>query len=116
MISSCQAKNDNYYQKNPKALEKAVLLCEKNDSLSKNCQHLIQLAKRMNELAYALQIDPQVFGQQILALQLSITNRELSQKEQVNKQTDASDKSIAKDKRKLELLLAIVRWKESPGG
>ena len=113
-LSSCQAKDERYYQMNPDALKTAVVTCNNEDKPSPKCQKLYALAQQMNELAYALQINPQAFGQRILSLQQSITKQEMQQKQSKQPQGDKMTENLKQDKKKLELLLAVVRWKESP--
>ena len=110
-LSSC-SKNEHYYQTHPKELQQAISTCPEKQSQGLTCNQLEVLAKRMNELAYQLQLSPQGFGKKIMALQEVIVKEQEQLKTQGN-HPDLRTK-LTRNKYNLEAHLAIVRWFESP--
>jgi hypothetical protein len=110
-LTSC-SKNEDYYRLHPKELQQAVNACPNKQPQSMTCQQLEALAKRMNMLAYQLQMSPQGFGKKILALQETIAKEQEQLKTEV---TNANlQTSLTQNSRDLEDHLAVVRWLESP--
>jgi len=111
-LTACQTKNEQYYLTHLQELQKAVKSCPSQQPQGMTCEQLQQIAKRMNELAFQLQLGPQGFGTNILNLQRTIVKQQLELK-QNNNNTELKD-SIAKNQHELAFLLAVVKWLESP--
>lgn len=111
-LTSCSAKNEQYYLSNPKELKQAIEACPQKKPEGLNCQQITQLGIRVNNLAYQLQANPQAFGNKILSLQQTIAK----QQEQLKK--DGSNQelktSLAQNQHDLVEFLAVVKWLESP--
>jgi hypothetical protein len=110
-MTSC-SNNQDYYRLHPKELQQAVNACPNKQPQGLTCQQLEVLAKRMNTLAYQLQMSPQGFGKKILALQETIAK----EKEQLKTESTNTNlqTSLTQNNRDLEDYLAVVRWFESP--
>lgn len=112
LLTACAVQDEHYYRTNPKALDQAVKNCPAQQPPKLSCSQLAAIALSMNELAYQLQMNPQGFGKQILALQESLAKKEGQlQKEPAQVELKAA---IEKNKQELAERLAIVRWLESP--
>lgn len=112
LLSSCNAENEHYYRVHPEQLQKSVTQCEQQKSNSKKCQQLRMLAIEINQLAYALQRNPQAFGQDILKIQQKLAHLEQQQKK--DQKSKEITLQIKQNKRLLSKYLAVVRWLESP--
>jgi flagellar motor component MotA len=110
-ISPCVA-HENYYKENPKALQKVLQECSQNNPKGIDCDQLRVVANQISESVHELQIDPQGYGQRILALQ------ELIAKQTSALQDGAAESelqtSLKENIQQLQERLAIVKWLESP--
>jgi len=113
-LASCTTKDEHYYQTHPKALEKALKACPGQQPKGLSCQQMAKVASQMNTLAYQLQGNPQGFGGKILRLQETIAKQQ-DELKQDHTNTELKE-NIERNKEKLEQLLAVVKWLESPGG
>lgn len=111
-LTSCNTKNEHYYQSHPKELQKALKECPDQVPQGLTCQQIEQVGKRMNSLAYELQASPQAFGNKILNLQQTIANQHTELKKNSNNQELKI--SLAQNQRDLADYLAVVKWLESP--
>ncbi|MGL5741075.1 MAG: hypothetical protein ACRCXC_00240 [Legionella sp.] len=111
-LTSCSAKNEQFYMVHPNELQQAISACPENQPQGITCQQLDVLAKRLNKLAYQLHLSPQGFGQKIMALQETIAK----QHGQFKTERDNANlkESLIQNKRDLADHLAVVRWFESP--
>lgn len=111
-LTSCSTKKDQYYQTHPHEMQQAVEACPVKQPQGMTCEQLDLLAKRMNTLAYQLQLSPQGFGKKIMALQETIAREQEQLKtEPLNADLKAN---LTQNKRDLVDYLAVVRWFESP--
>ena len=106
------AHDESYYSAHPKELQQAFNKCPEQQTTKLSCEQLKAIALRLNTLAYELRLDPQGYGQKILALQEEIAANELTS--QHNMQANDSQSVLAKNKKQLKERLAIVKWLESP--
>lgn len=111
-LTSCSAKDEQYYRTHPKVLQQAMKDCPKKQPAGLSCQQIEKIAVQMNTLAYQLQYNPQGFGATILKLQETIA----SQQTQLTKNKANSEMHVDLEKNKKELAerLAVVKWLESP--
>lgn len=111
-LTSCMKKDEAYYQTHPNELQQAIKSCPKQQSQGMTCNQLQELARRMNQLAYQLQQNPQGFGNKILMLQDAIGRQEQQLKTDIgNKELQ---EEIARNQHDLAEYLAVVKWLESP--
>lgn len=112
VLSACATSEKQYYQNNPKALQKAISACPAKHPSGISCDELANMASTMNQLAYQLQMNPQRFGKKILALQERLAVQ------QANLRTNSSQPdlkvAIEKNKQQLSEYLTVVKWLESP--
>ena len=112
LLLGCVAQDASYYQKHPQQLEAALKNCPNQPPKDMSCEQLAHLAVEMNQLAYQLQLNPQGFGQKILALQALLAEQKKNMAENPN-QVELKNK-FEQNKRQLEQYLAVVKWLESP--
>jgi len=111
-VTACKPKDERYYQTNPLELQKALKACPDKEPEGVSCLQIQVIARRLNALAYQLQINPQAFGGKILALQQT-----LAKQQEDYKKTGATQELKAEiERNRIELadLLAVVKWLESP--
>jgi len=111
-LTSCTVKDEHYYQVNPDKLQQAMQACPGQQPQGLNCEQIEALAKRMNSLAYQLQINPQGFGTKIMQLQQTIADLQNQLKNE--KDNSALQANLDQNKQNLADHLAVVRWLESP--
>lgn len=111
-LASCTVKDEHYYRTHPKLVQTAIKECPGKQPAGISCQDLEVIAKRINELAYQLQYNPQGFGNTILKLQQDLAADKLAL--QKNKEDSALQAAIESKRRALDDHLAIVKWLESP--
>lgn len=111
-LTACSKKDEQYYQTNPKELQKAMKACPNQQPQGLTCNQLEQLGARMNSLAYQLQYSPQGFGNKILAIQQSIAEQRLKLK--TDSSNEALKASLKQNEHELADYLAVVKWLESP--
>lgn len=105
-LSACTPQNETYYRTHPHALQKALTHCSQVGSSTPECEKLGRMAKEMNALAYALQSNPQAFGQKIISLQNQLAEK--------THQSSPSSIDIQQITDQLNMHLAVVSWLESP--
>ena len=110
--AACAAHDGRYYSLHPMALQKALETCPQNKPRDVNCEQLKSIASRVNESANQLRINPQEYGQRILALQEKIAKQESALQKEPNQAELQS--ALAENRRELQDRLAIVKWLESP--
>jgi hypothetical protein len=111
-LTACSERGEHYYRSNPKELQMAIKSCPEKQPAGLTCEQIEQLGSRMNSLAYQLQLNPQAFGNKILAIQQTIAKQKLELKAGgVNTELKAS---IAQNEHDLADYLAVVKWLESP--
>lgn len=103
---------EHYYKENPKALQKAMKQCPENQPKGISCDQLKHVAEQINNSVRELQIDPQKYGQRILALQELIAKQSSALK-QDSGQSELQT-SLNENIQQLNERLAIVKWLESP--
>lgn len=103
---------EHYYKENPKALQKAMGQCPEKQPAGIPCERLKVIAQQVNDSVHELQIDPQKYGQRILALQELIAKQSISLKQDSNQSELRA--SLNENIQKLNERLAIVKWLESP--
>lgn len=113
-VAACSAHDEHYYQLHPKLLQGAIEQCSLQSTADMNCEHLKDIALRINQSAYQLRMDPQGYGKQILSLQELISKQETSLRG--NPEEKLLQESLHENKRALQERLAIVKWLESPEG
>lgn len=111
-ISVCMADVNHYYKQNPLALQKAMRACPDTQPRGVSCDQLKIIAEQINQSAQELRMDPQGYGQRILALQALV----VKQSSEVKKGEAHSElqTSLKKNTQQLQERLAIVKWLESP--
>ena len=112
MLNACQAQDARYYELHPQELQRAIKNCPAQSPGKISCDELKKVARKINSLAYELQMNPQGFGSKIIALQ-----EELVQQQEQFAQHPKEQKLAMQMKQNQEQLaqrLAIVRWLESP--
>ncbi|MDI9818285.1 MULTISPECIES: hypothetical protein [unclassified Legionella] len=111
-LVACSARDEDYYRKNPQALQLAIKNCPEQAPAGLSCEQLTAIAHRINQLAYQLQISPQNFGRKILELQQTLAK----QQAELEKNPEQSEIKaiIEENKQQLSERLAIVKWLESP--
>lgn len=112
ILVACATQDENYYRKNPQALQQAVKNCPNKSSSEVSCEQLMKLAENINELAYQLQINPQGFGKKILTLQENLAKQQADLQDNPNQ--PELRKMIEQNKQQLVERLAVVKWLESP--
>lgn len=112
MTTACAAQNEQYYKLHPEQLRQAIAHCPDKHPPEVSCEQLADVAKMVNTLAYQLQISPQGFGKDILALQEKIAKQRSTLKKEPNQSGLKSD--LDKNEQNLKERLAIVKWLESP--
>lgn len=112
LVGCTTNKDDDYYFKNPPALEAALKDCPAIHPEHISCEKLAQIAVTLNRMGRELQKNPQNYGRKILSLQETIA----SQKVQLSNALDKSalETSIKDNEEQLAQHLAIVKWLESP--
>jgi len=113
-MTACSAHDEQYYRLHPKLLQQALQTCPEKQSANISCEQLKDIALRVNEFAYQLQIDPQGYGKKIILLQQIIAKQESTLKTTPNQQELQT--SLNENKQDLQERLAIVKWLESPRG
>lgn len=108
LLAACHTKDADYYRVHPQALQAVIEACPQKAPSGLSCDELNQIAAEVNQLAFALQQNPQEFGKQILALQTELA----SLSEQAA--TPEMQQKIAEKKQRLAMHYAIVTWLESP--
>lgn len=111
-LSACSPQNEKSYLATPKALQEAMKNCPENPPKNVTCEQINEMATRINQLVYKLQVDQQGFGKDILALQQTITMERHSL--QKNPTEATLQKNLKQNERQLQEHLAVVRWLESP--
>ncbi|WED44053.1 hypothetical protein [Legionella cardiaca] len=111
-LTACTVQDENYYRRNPKALQQAVKNCPNQKPSRLSCEQLAIVAESVNELAYQLQMSPQAFGKEILQLQETLAKQQVELENNPNQPELKS--LIEKTKQNLAERLAIVKWLESP--
>lgn len=115
VLLGCSGKNDSqYYRLHPEELQKAIAKCSMASNSAVDCQELKDIAIKINTMAYELNMDPQGFGQKILALQTSLI--ELKARCKKEPHNIELKELLVKTQRELRQRLAIVKWLEAPGG
>ncbi|KTD34110.1 secreted endonuclease [Legionella moravica] len=111
-LTACSERGENYYRSNPKELQMAIKSCPNKQPEGLTCEQIGQLGSRMNSLAYQLQLNPQAFGNKILALQQTIAKQKL----ELNDAGTNSELKISLEQNEHDLAdyLAVVKWLESP--
>lgn len=110
-LTSCSEGGEQYYLSNPNELQKAMKSCPNQQPKGLSCPQLEQLGSRMNSLAYQLQLNPQAFGNKILAIQQTIAKQKLELKNGANSEIKSA---LEQNENDLADYLAIVKWLESP--
>lgn len=111
-LTSCNKKDEQYYQKHPAELQKAIKACPNKQPERLSCKQIEAIGNQMMTLAYQLQYSPQGFGNKILNLQQKIATSKMDlQKESGNSDLKLS---IQQDEHDLAVYLAVVKWLESP--
>lgn len=107
VITACSEPKPQYYKTHPHELQLALQQhCLKPKELTSDyCVNLMKIAEHINQLIYELQLSPQLFGQNLLQLQM-ILAKQMQQPNSLSK--------IKKIQDDLEERLAIVQWLESP--
>jgi hypothetical protein len=112
ILVACSTQDEFYFRTNPKQLQKAVNACPEIQPSQLSCQKLADIAEDLSKLAYQLQVNPQGFGKNILALEETLA------KQKAALQTDPNQPKlktmIKKNEKQLAEYLAIVKWLESP--
>lgn len=108
-LSSCGSKGESYYRSNPQAMQQAIKDCPGKQPEGISCAQLKVLARRLDSLAYQLQLSPQGFGNKILAIQETIAKQKL----EVSTKPDLKS-SIEEKEKELADHMTIVTWFESP--
>lgn len=112
LLTACSSDTENKYATHPKALQQAMQQCPEKSPKHVSCQQLSDIATRINQLAYQLQSNQQGYGQDILALQETITTQR-SALEKYPEQADLQ-RNLKQNERQLQERLAVVRWLASP--
>lgn len=111
-LTSCSAKDEQYYRTHPKVLQQAMKDCPNKQPSGLSCQQIEKVAVQMNTLAYQLQYNPQGFGAAILKLQQTIASQQIElTKSNANNELHLD---LNKNKKELAERLAVVKWLESP--
>jgi hypothetical protein len=108
-VIACTSNSENYYLDHPHNLRKAVQACPATPPKHFSCEQIIKMEQRMQDLAYALQENPQQFGIAILAIQQTIAKQQAA----MTKGKDVTT-ALAGNQQELLYRLAVVRWLESP--
>ena len=107
-IACTRSHPPQYYKTHPHELQ--LMLEQKcvinTASITNNCAALMNIAQQINQLAYELQLNPQLFGQKILHLQMTLSK-------QIHEHIEVS--VINHTQQHLDIMLAMVKWLESPG-
>ncbi len=111
-LSACSPQSEKSYSGNPKALQEAMKQCPERAPKHVSCDKLTEIAARINQLAYKLRADQQAYGQDILALQETITAQRSTLEK--NPTQLALQQSLKLNERHLQEHLAVVRWLASP--
>jgi hypothetical protein len=111
-VVACSAHDENYYRMHPNVLHNEIKKCPDEQPQSLSCEQLTAVAAQMNELAYQLRSNPQLFGQQIMTLQTMLVAQEKSL--QQNREQPELTVEINKNRQILNERLAVVKWLESP--
>lgn len=113
MLGACSPQSEKGYAANPKAIQKALAQCpEQPPGKNLTCTQLQEVAARINQLAYKLQVNQQAYGKDILVLQEKITE----QRGDLDKHPEqlALRQSLIQNEQDLQEHLAVVRWLASP--
>ena len=102
-VMACTPLDTCYFKQNPKALQAAIAECPKKAPKGMTCDALQEIAINVNEWVYELRMNPQAFGNAILALQQALYQDDLTSTQQKKIQDELLER------------LAIVSWLESPG-
>ncbi|HBI22507.1 MAG TPA: hypothetical protein DDY37_08015, partial [Legionella sp.] len=100
--------DEAYYRSHMTALQKVIHQCPENHPAELTCDQLKIIALRANDLADELRVDPQGFGQKILALQETISQDQASR--EMNRDQPALQASVALHQTQLDERLSIVKW------
>lgn len=111
-LVSCRHHGEEYYRSSPEVLQKAMKACPNVQPGSLTCEQLTELAKRLGNLAYQLQSNPQAFGNKILAIQQTIAR--LKQELETSGSNTQLKVELENNERDLLDCLAVVKWLESP--
>jgi hypothetical protein len=111
-LTACSGHDEHYFLVNPKALNEALEKCPNDHPYNITCTQLDAIAEDVNKLSYALQSNPQEFGQQILLLQTQLADLNAKLRTKMHQpDVEATIKSVTLQ---LDMRLAIVKWLESP--
>jgi hypothetical protein len=109
-VSATLAHDVSYYKLHPKVLQQALNACPKQTT-SLDCEQLKKIASDTNILVYELRMDPQGYGQKILALQEKVAVLEA---ELTKTKSQEAQSVLKQNKQQLSERLAVVKWLESP--
>lgn len=113
LLSACASKDEQYYRLHPAALQEQLKQCPASPpGHGVSCRKLVEIAAEVNQLAYALQVDPQGFGQTILTLQTNLAVQEKMLA--ANPQQEAVQLKVKEIKQQIAMDWAVVKWLESP--
>ena len=104
--------DEAYYRSHMTALQNVMNQCPAHHPAELTCDQLQKIALRANALADELRLDPQGFGQKILALQETLLQDQTSS--EMNPSQPALQASVALHQTQLDERLSIVKWLESP--
>ncbi len=113
-LTACASHDESYYRFHPQALQTALKQCPNKQPKRLTCEELAAIASRLNNLAIALQRNPQYFGKRILALQETLAKQQKDS--QMNSKDVALMQMIETTQQQLREYLAVVKWLESPEG
>ena len=112
MLLSCSKHDTNFYTHHPQELKQALLRCPLQAPADVSCDELKKVALRINQLTYALSMDQQAYGQEILALQAS--KSELLEKLHKNPKKIQLKQALSDISQQIDERLFVVKWLRSP--
>lgn len=111
LLMSCSNKDAQYYREHPLELQTTLKQCPEQSPGKISCDELKKVAVDVNRMAYALQSNPQGFGDKIIELQSILSQKKI---ELAKSNTPQLQQEIDSMKQELANRLAIVKWLESP--
>lgn len=111
-LVACAPKDEHYYRLHPRELEKVLKNCPAQHPAGIACDQLQSLALEVNQLAYTLQMNPQLFGKKIIELQEKLAKKQADFAK--NPQNAELKAAIISIQDQLANRIAIVNWLESP--
>lgn len=102
---------EDRYLSSPQKLESALMNCPRQHPADITCDQLNDIGETINRLVAELQMNPQAYGLSILALQTTLSQQLVLDRQQPSLQLQ---QQIAHNQQTLHERLSVIKWLESP--